>query len=70
MARKVPVLHTSEELARIPVLTVGQTARLLELSTATIRRYLKKGRISGKQMHKQWYIPSTQFLVARVQDQN
>ena len=69
MARKVPILHTNEELARIPVLTVAQTARLLDLSAATIRRYLKKGRIAGKQIRKQWYIPSTQFLAANTQDQ-
>ncbi len=69
MARRVPVPHTGEELARIPILTVSQTAQLLERSEATIRRQLKQGRISGKQMNKQWYIPSAQFVLAKIQEQ-
>ena len=39
-----------------PLLTVTQVAELLNTSTATVRRWLGKGELSGMKLRKQWRI--------------
>ena len=39
-----------------PLLTVTQVAELLNTSTATVRRWLGKGELSGMKLRQQWRV--------------
>lgn len=41
---------------RNPILTVAETARLLQRSTEQVRRYLREGVIPGRRIGGQWFI--------------
>ena len=50
------------------LMTVAETARLLERSTEQVRRYLREGTLSGQRLGGQWFVRRTDadaFLTRR-----
>ena len=44
------------EIDRLKLYTVGETARFLEVSEQTVRKYLRDGLLSGKKIGRRWHV--------------
>jgi excisionase family DNA binding protein len=44
------------EIGKVKVFTIEEIAKKFGISTATVRRYLKSGKLSGQRMGVRWYV--------------
>jgi len=44
------------EIGSIKVFTIEEIAKKFGITTATVRRYLKSGKLSGQRMGVRWYV--------------
>ncbi len=43
------------------MVTVAEAAKILQRSIEQVRRYLREGKLQGKRMGQQWFIPKSQL---------